>query len=317
MKKSILIFILTLFIISISTAQNESIKSLVEKTSEKNLDIFELTEIAKNQIKDKRELAEFFYYWIGSNIKYDYEFYKKIKEGKISSQDYNIRQHHYEVFDSKTAVCGGYANLFEWFMFEIDVEVEIITGHIRDQRNHYVDLSSKNYLHAWNAIKLDDNWLLVDSTWGVSNDSAQSDFYFDINPEWAILTHYPSDQTWQLLEKPLSLEEFNESKFVNQLWFFAGFTDIPKLMEDQDYYYFIFTTNPDENWLVSLYYSSDNMSFNPIKDILPINQDGSTYYRFSKKPIQKKAYFKVNLIHLNSGEDYSYSLHKDIINFKI
>src|SRR5690606_17831894 len=113
----------------------------------------------------------------------------------------------------------------------------IISGYIRDERNHYVEFTKDDgFRHGWNAIKLNEKWILVDTTWGTSSDSTTSEFYFDMKPEWAIITHFPEDSNWQLLKKPLTLEEFNNSKFISPIWFFVGYSDIPKLMSDKDYY---------------------------------------------------------------------------------
>ena len=49
----------------------------------------------------------------------------------------------------------------------------------------------------------------------------------NIKPEFSIITHYPENDKWQLLEKPLTLEEFNNSQFIKPIWFKIGFTEIP------------------------------------------------------------------------------------------
>lgn len=202
-------------------------------------------------------------------------------------------------------------------MNEIDIEAVVITGHIRDERNHFVELSSDNFRHAWNAIKLNNKWILVDSTWGTSDDASTSEFYFDTKPEFAIITRYPENSEWQLLEEPLSLEEFNNSIFISPIWFYCGFSDIPKLKADGDYYYFIFRKS-DRNWSVNLQYSSDNLNFNPVLSIEPIVQDGFTFYRFNKNQVPEKVFFKVNITKLTqNGKQYSTSTYSDVINFKI
>src|SRR5690606_6179033 len=148
----------------------------------------------------------FFYYWIGSNIEYDQQTLQKLINGTMTNQEFTRSQNEYEVFENKKGVCAGYANLFKWFMDEVDIETAIISGHIRDERNHYVELfKDDNFRQAWNAIKLNNECILVDSTWGTSNENTTSEFYFDMKPEWAIITHYPEDSKWQLLEKPLTL----------------------------------------------------------------------------------------------------------------
>ncbi|MCH7784636.1 MAG: hypothetical protein IIB06_04355 [Bacteroidetes bacterium] len=319
MKRTIYIIFIIFFFVNSAISQNESIKSLVGKTNALNLDMWNLTDFAKEHIKEKNQLARFFYYWIGSNIKYDQGQFQKILAKTITNKEFTTSQDEYNVYENRKGVCAGYANLFKWFMNEIDIDVVVISGHIRDERNHYVELSTDdNFRHAWNSIKLNGKWILIDTTWGTSDETTTSEFYFDMKPEFAIITHYPENSKWQLLKKPLSLEEFNKSKFVNPIWFFVGFSDIPKLKADQDYYYFTFRNNPNNNWLVNLQYSSDNLNFNQIMDIKLIVQDGYTYYRFDKTQIPEKAFFKVNISELKlEGNQYSSSVYKDVINFKI
>lgn len=313
MKKTILILFNFIFFVNLSFSQSEYIKSLVEDTNKKELDISGLTEFAKNKLKDKKELASFFYYWIGSNIKYDNLFLEDMSS--MNDKDFFESQESENVYKNKKGICSGYANLFETFMNNVGIESQIITGHIRDRRNHYVEINSDDdFSHAWNAIKINNKWMLLDTTWGTSSDSLKSDFYFDIKPEWAIISHYPEKKEWQLLKKPLTLQEFNKSKFVNAFWFFVGFTDIPKLMSDKDYYYFVFTKNSNPEWSPYLLYSSDNIEFKNIRDLQSINQDGKTYYKFKKSLTTEKSFFKVNLSHLKNNQMTTY---KDIINFKI
>jgi len=319
MKKTIFTTFFLLIFVNYGFSQNEQIKSLVEKTNEMNLDMWDLTDYAKENIKDKNELAKFFYYWIGSNIQYDNKLFEKILDGTITNGEFAEKQDEYDVYENRKGVCAGYANLFKWFMNEIDIEAVVISGHIRDLRNHYVELESDdNFRHAWNAIKLNDKWILVDTTWGTSKNQETSEYYFDIKPEFLILTHYPEDSKWQLLKKPLTIEEFNNSQFIKPIWFMIGFTEVPKLMADKDFYYFTFQDLPNNKWSVSLKMSTDNLNFEPINDIEVIGQDGRTYFRFGKAQVPKTAYFKVKVVKFeNDGDQYFKTEHEDVINFKI
>lgn len=306
----ILFFLLSINMVS---SQNDSVKLLVKQTDSLNLEIWELTKFAKQNLESDIEIARFFYYWIGANIKYDYEFLKKmnVNFGPSFHNEFVNKQNPMNVYNNKKGVCAGYANLYKWFMEQYHIEVNNITGHIRDERNHYIELKKDDsFRHAWNAIKIDDKWLLVDTTWGTSYNPAQSEFYFNIKPELAINTHYPENDKWQLLEKPLTLEEFNNSKFVKPIWFFVGFSDVPKLKADKDYFYLVFTTNPEKKWLIELKISSDNHSFKKIEDTITFEQDGLTYIRFDKKDIPKKAFYKINL------KQFDYPIYFDVINFK-
>ncbi len=314
-------FCFTFFIVLFSNSvfsQTEKIKELVEKTSELNLDMWDLTTFAEENIEDKEQLALFFYHWIGSNIKYDNDTFSKVISGTISNEDFWKSQEESVVYDKRKGVCAGYSKLYQWFLDWVDIEAVVISGHIRDYSNHYVELENDDdFRHAWNAIKLNGKWILVDTTWGNSNDPNQSDYYFDINPEWLIITHYPEKSKWQLLQKPLTLEEFNNSKYVKPVWFHLGFDEAPKLMADEKYYYFVYK-DPDNDWSVNLQYSSDNINFNFIRDIKPTEQNGMVYYRFDKKQITKEAFFKVGLtLLIQKNNEYSTINHTDVINFKI
>jgi len=315
MKKLILILFYFIFLVNFSFSQNEPIKSLLEETNKIELDILGLTEFAKDKIKDKETIAKFFYYWVSTNIEYDHKSLEDKKNGIISREEFGKRQETFQVYKNRKAVCAGYARLFKLFMDSVDIECNIVKGHIRDERNHYIELKSDhNFSHAWNAIKLNNKWKLVDSTWGTSNDKSQSEFYFDIKPEHSIITHYPENSEWQLLKEPLSLEQFNNSKFIKPFWFFVGFSDIPKLMSDKDFYYFVFTNNPNTEWSPFLLHSFDNINFKHIRELTSIKQDGKTYYKFKKLAIAEKTFFKVNLSHL---KDNRMTTYEDIINFKI
>jgi hypothetical protein len=78
--------------------------------------------------------------------------------------------------------------------------------------------------HAWNAVQLEGKWYLLDSTWGAGHHDRKSnmfkkkfdDFYFLTDPKQFVSDHFPymddnlkESQKWQLLSKPISLEEFN------------------------------------------------------------------------------------------------------------
>jgi hypothetical protein len=311
MKNRLLIIFFIIFTNYVSS-QNEEIKLLVDKTEKLDLDMWELSEFAEKKLKTEKEIALFFYYWIGKNIEYDFEFLRKMSVEKNIHEVYLKKQDEYRVYEDRKGVCGGYANLFTWFMQEADIGVEYISGHIRNEMNHYVELNSDdNYRHAWNAIKLNGKWMLIDTTWGTSNDVNQSEFYFDIKPELAINTHYPKNSKWQLLKNPLSLEEFNNSKFVKLIWFFSGFTDIPKLKKDDKYYYFVYKTNSkNKNLSVKLNVSEDNLNFESIENTLKIEQDGITYIKFEKSKIPEKAFYKVDLF------ENEYIRYSNVLSFK-
>ncbi|CAD6192087.1 unnamed protein product [Caenorhabditis auriculariae] len=103
------------------------------------------------------------------------------------------------------------------------------------------------FRNTWNAVFLDGSWRFVQCNWGARHlvnakdgtHEAKSDgnlryeyddHYFMTDPEEFIYEFYPSEQAWQLLPHPLSLDQFERIPFVRSLFFKydLAFTD-PRL----------------------------------------------------------------------------------------
>lgn len=315
--KIILLLLIFLFSSNIFWAQSRSTKEIAEGIVSDNLMMSDLADFAKNNFSDDLEIARFFYHWISANIEYDREAWERITTGNQTEEDSENNFNAYKIFERKKAVCEGYSQLFKWFMLELDIETIVVDGYVRHFTNPIVEPElDRNFSHAWNVCKIDDEWIIIDSTWAQQYESNVPDFYFNISPENAIITHFPTKTKWQLLEKPLSLEEFNASQYIDPLYFLTGFTEKPSLKEDEDFYYFVFKKNPNRNWLVRLGFGTDSINYEPVPGIQVINQDGYTYYKFEKANIPEKAAFKVDLNDFNE-EKQTMTLYENIILFRI
>ncbi|HEY5949877.1 MAG TPA: hypothetical protein VIV40_30495, partial [Kofleriaceae bacterium] len=62
--------------------------------------------------------------------------------------------------------------------------------------------------HAWNAVKLDGQWYLIDTTWDDPTKGSNDTTYLFVPPKLMAFDHYPEDPNWQLLPKPMSLGDF-------------------------------------------------------------------------------------------------------------
>jgi hypothetical protein len=137
----------------------------------------------------------------------------------------NYRAGNYPPFDPETvfrtrlAVCAGYAKLFQAMADEVGVESVYVVGD-----------ASGGESHAWNAVKLDGLWYLLDVTWdsgSVNGDSFEkkyrSDFLFT-PPDIFVLRHFPDDPAWQLLEAPIDRGTFLRKPQLDPDFFAQGFT---------------------------------------------------------------------------------------------
>ena len=141
------------------------------------------------------------YDWLTQNIRYDHR-HKYRLEG-----DTTLRQEPYNVVVLKKAVCIGYAKTFKEMCRLVGVEAFVVEGLPKNE-NGTVERQG----HAWNAVKLNNNWHLVDATWDAETGIAPKK-YFLTDPSVFSQNHLPHDPMWQILAQPIGLDCFvNPSK---------------------------------------------------------------------------------------------------------
>jgi hypothetical protein len=100
------------------------------------------------------------------------------------------------------------------------VEIAYLTGYIRTSEQQFVTASGdealrnvlEGYYHAWNAVKIDGTWYLVDATF--DDAVAEGDprkfrtTYLLTPPTWFRYDHLPEEPAWQLVAVPWSASEF-------------------------------------------------------------------------------------------------------------
>lgn len=163
--------------------------------------------------KNETEKARVIFRWITNNITYDI---KSFLTGAHTDQSEQT------VLTRRTAVCQGFSNLFLAMAKSAGLSAIFVGGVARDYFKTDID-------HAWNAIKINGKWQLLDSTFGSgyideNNTYVASfdDFYFLTPPEQFIYAHFPDDSQWQLLPTPLSRDAFDGLPLVTSLFFKSG-----------------------------------------------------------------------------------------------
>ena len=96
--------------------------------------------------------------------KSDYEKIKIVHDYLIDNVEYDttvLGSNIYNIYGalvSKKCVCEGYAKAFQYLMNELGIDNAIVIGTATNSNNE-----TEN--HAWNYVKLDNNWYAVDVTW--------------------------------------------------------------------------------------------------------------------------------------------------------
>jgi transglutaminase-like putative cysteine protease len=158
------------------------------------------------------------YYWLAQNIRYDID-------ADFTSN--NRHQKAEDVFRTGKSTCEGYASIFKTLCDGLNIPCEKISGYAKDYSfkiNHPV-FSSTN--HTWNAVQLNNNyWYLIDSAWGTGyideNHQYKKDLkshYFLTHPEHMIYNHLPEDSHWQLLAKPITMDDYIRLPHVHSYYF--------------------------------------------------------------------------------------------------
>ncbi len=168
--------------------------------------------------QDDHEKARAIFRWVTANISY-------VDEEADPALDLRPEA----VLERGTAVCAGYSDLFVSLARAAGLEAVEIEGWARGYGtgpgSHFG--GPKN--HAWNAVRIDGAWRLIDCTWGAGSVDEEGvyrkrfqPFYFLTPPQKLRYSHFPNRARWQLLEPPVSLAEFEALPFLRPAFFRCG-----------------------------------------------------------------------------------------------
>ncbi|XP_060565313.1 kyphoscoliosis peptidase-like isoform X2 [Ruditapes philippinarum] len=165
------------------------------------------------------EKVRAFYFWICNNIGYDKAYHYPKRE---SPTDPNTVLRH-----GVASTSEGYANLFSSLCRSSSIPVKKLKGYVKDSRydpeEPFTQIDEPE--HAWNAVYVGHDWRFVDCAWGAGFEDDEGiyhrryeEFWFMTDPENFINDHFPylrndpmSSEMWQLLKRPVTLEEYNKT----------------------------------------------------------------------------------------------------------
>lgn len=162
--------------------------------------------------------------WITNNIRYNLEEaqqpnrtviqfrYSSEKERleKIQEIKDNIVK---EAFFSKQGVCEEYAQSLKKVCDLLGIEAVVLTGYVRNSA-YEINRIPNTTNHAWNAIKVNNRWMIIDATWSsgyVTNGrwlKEFNDYYFNVDYKKIGYTHYTDNRKWNIILNQPSLQEF-------------------------------------------------------------------------------------------------------------
>ncbi|MEY4189273.1 MAG: hypothetical protein RIR17_9 [Planctomycetota bacterium] len=179
-----------------------------------------LADFLVSKAKGDKEKAWCIYRWVTDRISYDVD--------SLLKKDLKLEKNTPEaVLNNRLCVCEGYSRIYKKLCEEAGLEVVQITGHARDGNKDKSGVPLHN-THAWNAVKLDGKWELIDPTFGsgsIEKEQFRKNFepmFFLVPPDQMRFSHYPEDSKWQLIEKTISKDEFDRLPLVRASMFRMG-----------------------------------------------------------------------------------------------
>jgi hypothetical protein len=159
---------------------------------------------------DDWEKVRAVFIWMTDNIAYDADAFFKGTQAVTSSAG---------VFRTGKSVCAGYSDLFRDLADRLGLETMVLNGYAKGYGYRAGERFPATN-HAWNAVRINGQWRLFDSTWGAGYvDGAKfvkrySELWFDTPPELFAISHLPEDGRWTLLGRDLSLKDFEALPYV-------------------------------------------------------------------------------------------------------
>jgi hypothetical protein len=186
--------------------------------------------ISQNFVTEEEKIRAVFY-WVAANISYDL----KGIDQHIKNED-KVKT----TLASRKGVCRHYAAVFTALSNHLGIQTIAISGYTSKKDGSISDLS-----HAWCVSKINQKWHLYDPTWGAGQIKDNkffkklNNFYFDTAPKELVKNHMPFDYMWQLLDYPISNNDFYNGKneprlqsekylFDNEIETYLSLSDLEK-----------------------------------------------------------------------------------------
>ena len=184
--------------------------------------IEELANLLEQNTTTETEEARIIYAWITQHIAYDLSAY--------NDAVYNDKYPDVEattVLKDRTTICSGYSNLYLALAEAMNLESVMVVGHAKGatppDMERFYDIN-----HAWNGVRIDGEWYLLDATWGagaIVEDRFTFDYkpyYFATAPEELINNHFPKDEGWQLLAQTHTRKNFDNAIDISDRFYTLG-----------------------------------------------------------------------------------------------
>ena len=192
--------------------------------------VTELADLLAQHAQTESEKARIIYAWITQHITYDVAAFLDAVNND-NYPDVTVEK----ILRDRTTICSGYSNLYHALAEAMNLESVIVIGYAKGATPATEKFQDVN--HAWNSVRIDGAWYLLDTTWGAGSVKdnrfvpGYKPYYFATTPEEFINNHYPEDKGWQLLDKTYTRAEFDNLPSIASRFYSLGI----KLVSHKNY----------------------------------------------------------------------------------
>ncbi len=279
----------------------------------------------QNDFPDDINRVRAAFFWVTQNLSYGKQLEDNFRGESFGSYafptstkariDNMVQSKIDRAFNAKRGVCIDYSLLLNALFEQFGLKSRVITG-ISKSEIKKAGSQSVFKDHSWNAVKVDGQWQLMDPTWASGLVDRLNkrfyrlyeDHYFFTKPEEFVKTHFPINQEWQLLNRPVDAATFFSGPIFYPEFFKKGI----QLSTETDG--ILSLSNPDENYihfdelprLHGMYYTINGRD---------------EFKRLGLKKKNEKAYISKIRLKRRLKRSYNYLTvymdNKPILNFKI
>jgi len=207
--------------------------------SDGKIDIEDLAEVLFESAETDQEKAEAIYHWVTHNIEYDLKQYEDFRSGDRDKKggkrirrkempEHNAKK-VVKALRNRAGICEDYSLIVQSLCEEADLESKLVKGYIRIDPSK---LRSTGEKHMWNLVKINDEWLPIDATYGAGYIDKNNDFvfnydknYFLANKEQFSLNHLPRDTAFMLTDTIMMRNQFKSFPIFGRGFFEFDISD--------------------------------------------------------------------------------------------
>lgn len=182
---------------------------------------------AEQQLTRELQLTRAFYYWLTHQVSFDCKAFHHPRQHPASASSALMQ---------RKATSEGYAHLFKAMCDLVHINCEVVSGVYR-RRLEDIGRFDPESRHYWNIIQIENTKFQIDASLGSGETDEQvkrftpkyTDAWWLANRLCFTLTHFPDDNTRQLLEIPLTKQEVSQAPLVHARAMVTGVIPVKSL----------------------------------------------------------------------------------------